>query len=123
MDRVEKRSAGAQGRGSYANEPEIADRDRPLLETPTGRNDDRGLSSRGNAMDADVRNVPIGAQPRSEITGRRGPGSDEETDAGLSPTEEAVRRAAEDTPTGDGVAEGRQSDLPVFEAPLTSPKV
>jgi hypothetical protein len=119
MDRVEKKP---NSKSPYADEPEISEWDRPLLETGMGRNDDRGLSSRGNAMDADVHNVPIGAEPRSEVTGAPDPGTTNETEDGLDEIEEGVRLSAEDTPTGDG-REDAPSELPTFEQGLTAPKI
>ena len=120
MDRVEK---SPKGKSPYANEGEIADRDAPLLETPEGRTDDRGLSARGTDLDADVRNVPVGAVPRSEVTGRHdaGSGANETTD-GLDPVEEATRASAEDIASGDG-REDAPSELPTFERGLTAPRV
>ena len=68
------------------------------------------------------RKPPAGVREHGEITGQSQPGDDGETDDGLNETDEAVRIAAEDTASGDGRRD-RGSDLPVFEAPLTSPKV
>ena len=73
--------------------------------------------------DGTERRPPAGLPSHGDAATRKGtPRSDEDTDDGLSPTDEAVRIAAEDTPSGDG-REDRPSNLPVFEAPLTGPKV
>ena len=79
------------------------------------------------ASDDPERRPPAGVQSRGDMTDRtdaRGgeDTGDDDTDDGLSPTDEAVRIAAEDTASGDG-REDRPSELPVFEAPLTGPKV
>jgi hypothetical protein len=125
MDRAEKPrrppQQPAQRQRGYANEPEVATRDRPLLDTPAGRDDDRGLSDRNTMADEDVRSVPVGATPRSDVTGAPEPGTTSETADGLDETEEAVRLDAEDTPTGDG-REDAAAELPVFERALTKPK-
>jgi hypothetical protein len=63
---------------------------------------------------------PIGAHPRSEVTGRHDAGSGaNETVDGLTPTEEAIRRGAEDKPIGGSERE----DVPVFDRGQAPPKV
>jgi hypothetical protein len=63
---------------------------------------------------------PIGAHPRSEVTGRHDAGSGaNETADGLTPTEEAIRRGAEDKPIGGPEPE----DMPVFDRGQAPPKV
>jgi hypothetical protein len=65
---------------------------------------------------------PIGAHPRSEVTGRHDEGSGaNETAHGLTPTEEAMRRGAEDVPVG--LPDGAPEDLPVFDRGQVLPKV
>jgi hypothetical protein len=55
---------------------------------------------------------PIGTHPRSEVTGRHDAGSGaNETVDGLTPTEEAIRRGAEDKPIG----RPEREDVPVFD--------
>jgi hypothetical protein len=64
---------------------------------------------------------PIGAHPRSEVTGRHDAGSGaNETIDGLTPTEEAIRRAAEDMPIG---RPDEPEDVPVFDRAQAPPKV
>ena len=63
---------------------------------------------------------PIGAHPRGEITGRHDEGSGaNETIDGLTPTEEAIRRGAEDVPVG----KPEREDVPVFDRGHAPPKV
>jgi hypothetical protein len=63
---------------------------------------------------------PIGARPRSEVTGRHDAGSGaNETIDGLDATSEAIRRAAEDIPIG---APDDAEDLPVFDRGGALPK-
>ena len=120
MDRIEK---GPKAASPYANQGAVDEDAAPLLETPEGRNDDKGLSDRGTAMDVDVRNVPVGAQPRSAVTAFHDPGTGaQENEDGLDEIEEGVRAAAEDTPTGDGI-EDSPSELPAFERGMTAPKI
>jgi hypothetical protein len=109
-------------RGGYANEPEVAAEDEPLLESPAGRENDFGAIDQETVTDDEVRRPETDAHPRSEITGRHDPGSAaEDTEDGLDDIGEAVRHAAEDIPTGDGL-EDRPGELPVFERSLTEPR-
>lgn len=120
MDRVEENGSGAS---PWANESAVDENAALVLETPEGRNDDKGLSDRGTAMDADVRNVPVGAQPRSAVTAYHDPGTGaQESEDGFDEIEESIRAAAEDTPTGDGI-EDAPSELPAFERGMTAPKI
>src|SRR5207247_1019098 len=67
-------------------------------------------------------NKPIGARPRSEVTGRHDAGSGaNETVDGLTSSEEAVRRGAEDVPIK--APKEATDDVPVFERAGTLPKV
>lgn len=121
MDRVEKRASPFEG--AFAKQGQVDEGAAPLLETPEGRNDDRGLSDRGTDMDADVRNVPVGVQPRSAVTGRHDPGSGaNETVDGLDAIEEETRAFAEDIPEGGG-PEDHLDELPAFERGMTAPRV
>jgi hypothetical protein len=64
----------------------------------------------------------IGARPRSEVTSGHDVGSDaNETVDGLTSTEEAIRRGAEDTPIG--APEQELEELPVFDRGDALPKV
>jgi hypothetical protein len=102
MDRIEKPKVFTE----FANGGEVNEADSPGLLGPTGR---EVLSSDGGS-------------PRSEVTGRHDAGSGaNETLEGLTSTEEALRRGAEDIPTG-----GQQQDLediPVFDRGDALPKV
>jgi hypothetical protein len=65
---------------------------------------------------------PIGARPRSEVTGSHDAGTGaNETRDGLTFSEEATRRGAEETPIG--VPERELEDLPVFDRAGALPKV
>ena len=120
MDRIENKANAAS---PWANQGAVDSDAAPVLETPEGRNDDKGLSDRGTAMDADARNVAVGAQPRSAVTAFHDPGTGaQENEDGFDEIEEGIRAAAEDTPTGDG-AEDAASELPAFERGMTAPKV
>jgi hypothetical protein len=79
-----------------------------------------GSLAEASAFASDVKK-PIGARPRSEITGRHDAGSGaNETIDGLNSLDEATRRAAEDTPLG---APDGEKDLPVFDRGDAPPKV
>ncbi|MCK1421336.1 hypothetical protein IVB15_10810 [Bradyrhizobium sp. 182] len=118
MDRDEVNSPfGSQ----YANTSQVEGSDQVLLPGITGREDDLGADSASpSAADVDK---PIGARPRSEVTGRHQPGMGaNETTDGLSETEEAVRVAAEDeTDVEESDREG--SDDPVFDRADTIVKI
>lgn len=66
-----------------------------LRDRPTGRQPDPADVRPPEAADADELNQAIRSQPRSAVTDQ----TNEETEDGLDPTEEAVRHAAEDRPT------------------------
>jgi hypothetical protein len=75
----------------------------------------------GSAFASDA-SKPIGAHPRSEVTGRHDAGSGaNETVDGLTPTEEAIRHAAEETPAGRPDRE--PEEMPVFDRGRAPPKV
>jgi hypothetical protein len=83
-----------------------------MLSDVTGLEADRAFQ--------DDASKPIGAHPRSEVTGRHDAGSGaNETVDGLTPTEEAIRRGAEDKPVGGPERE----DMPVFDRGQAPPKV
>ena len=114
MDRKER----PRGKSRYANTSGLAEDDRAVLVTPGGETHDRGADQPGSMTDEEVRR-PVGATPRSQVTDQPQPGvSAEETADGLDDVEEAVRLSAEDQPVSDD-----EPDLPVFERPLTGPKV
>jgi len=77
-----------------------------------GRNPDDAASG---DFDEEARR-PVGARPRSMVTRRHEPETNE-TEDGLSGAEEAIRHAAEDVP-------GKQDkDLPVFDEADAPPKI
>jgi hypothetical protein len=122
VDRTERRKAGPPS-SPYANEPEIAPRDAPLLETPAGRENDCGTADRRSVANRDIARGDVGAHPRSEITGQHDEGAGaNETKDGLDERSEDARRAAEDRPAGGG-REDRPRETPVFERRLAAPKV
>jgi hypothetical protein len=66
----------------------------------------------------DAARQPVGARPRSAVTDRHQPGTgDEETDDGLSETDEAVREAAE------GIVDNANDDQPVFDEAEAPPRI
>jgi hypothetical protein len=119
MDRIEKPKPPR--RSEFANQGEIPRLDPAENDTPTGREDHLGLAEAGATAGSEI-NKPIGAQPRSRITGRHDAGSDaNETDDGLTAADEALRRAAEDMPTGGD--DNVDADVPVFDRAGALPKV
>jgi hypothetical protein len=93
-----------------------------LLETPAGRENDCGSSDKTTVANREIRRNDVGARPRSQITGQHEPGTGAvETEDGLDERSEALRRAAEDLPTGGG-REDRPRETPVFERGRTAPK-
>jgi hypothetical protein len=101
----------------YANTAQVKESDRALLPGITGREDDLGVDPASPAAVGVDR--PIGAQPRSAVTGHHQPGMGaDETVDGLSGTEEAVRAAAEDEAEADDF-----EDLPVFDRADAIPKI
>jgi hypothetical protein len=120
MDRKERERPRSGQASQYANQSDVSEADRTLLETPAGRQDNRGLDEdAANTIAGDeIRGTPLGDMPRRAVTGAPEPGTEAETEDGLDDIEEAVRVAAEDTAVGD-----RDRDTPVFETSLTGPKV
>lgn len=90
----------ARDKSPYANTSDVSDSDQPLLHTPGGREEGLAPDEPLSDFEAEVRSHPVGGQPMSEITGKHDPGTGDETVDGLDPTEEAVRRSAEDRPVG-----------------------
>jgi hypothetical protein len=102
--------------------PALTDADRAALETPAGRENVSG-ADRGTLLDRDLRDDNAPDWSEAEFLAPDRPGGDiGETPDGLDEIDEAIRHSAEDTPTGDGV-EDRLRETPVFERPLTAPKV
>jgi hypothetical protein len=85
-----------------------------------------------NQTDAAATSGPTGSElssnlegrPRSQITGRHDAGSGaNETVDGLTSSEEAVRRGAEDIPLGAPAPATELEDLPVFDRADALPKI
>ncbi|MER8808144.1 hypothetical protein [Mesorhizobium australicum] len=95
----------------FASDEPIRREDAAVLDSPAGHEDRQGADP--GFVGADDVDQPIGARPRSEITGRHdeGAGANETID-GLSETEELTRSYAEDLPTSDDEDE---ESIPVFE--------
>jgi len=117
MDHIERRKR----RSSFANEPEVSERDAPLLVTPQGR-EPGTHNAVPSVADEEIAAKTPGAVPRSEVTAPTDQGGDEETDDGLNATNEAIRRAAEDEPTGEE-SEKAKDRLPVFDRGEAAPKI
>ena len=110
MDRTEK----PKKRGEFANRGEVSETDAAALPSGTGRE----TNSTGPSDIA----TSMSARPRSEVTGRHDAGSGaNETVDGLTSSEEATRRGAEDIPIG--APERELEDLPVFDRADALPKV
>lgn len=115
MDRDE--IAAKRKSSSYANGAQVGDADAPVLPGIAGREDNLGADPASESR-LDIAQ-PVGAVPRSEVTGAHEPGMGaNETVDGLSDTEEAARRAAEDETEVDDF-----EDLPVFDRADAIPKV
>lgn len=78
---------------------EIINADRPLIATPTGREDEDGLVDEGAGLPDDAWAMDVSARPVGEVTGAGDPGGAGDHD-GLDDLEEEVRAYAEDRPTG-----------------------
>jgi len=100
---------------------DAAERNADMREGQARGDNQLGSPESASAFASDVRK-PIGARPRSEITGRHDAGSGaNETVDGLSSTEEAIRQSAEDVPIDD---RGEDiEEVPVFDRADTPPKV
>jgi hypothetical protein len=98
----------------FANQSDVSPSDAAALPGPTGRE--------GSRLEGSEAAEPLAGQPRSEITGRHDAGSGaNETVDGLTASEEAIRRGAEETPID--TREIELEDLPVFDRGQTLPKV
>jgi hypothetical protein len=116
MDRKET----TRKRSDYANEREIDSGTARTLPGPAGREQNQGAEP-GTWSEDDLRQ-PIGAEPRSSVTGRYDAGSGaNETADGLSSTEEMMREAAEDTALDATDADDEaEPELPVFDRAETT---
>lgn len=93
--------------------------DAPLLDGVTGREDNEG-ADRCSTTEDEVRQ-PVGATPRSAVTGRHDPGTGaNETADGLSGSDETVRRTAEEVPSDRDV---RKRNPPVFDRDDAPPSI
>ncbi|MDW6021820.1 hypothetical protein SAZ10_08605 [Mesorhizobium sp. BAC0120] len=109
---LELRSKAREGAGNPVGGREPSRPD-PLLESISGREDNKGAEP--GFIGSDDVNQPVGAVPRSTITGRHDEGMDaNETIDGLAETEELTRHLAEDTPSGGSDRE-EDEKIPVFE--------
>ena len=119
MDRQEKPRSSRPSQ--FNNAGEVSESDAAVLAGPTGREDHLGLAESGDVAGSEIKK-PVGARPRSEITGRHdeGSGANETTD-GLNSSEEALRQAAEDIPSGQ--APHDEDNIPVFDRGDALPKI
>ena len=110
MDRTEKPKKQCE----FANRGEVSETDAAALPSVTGRES-------GNTAPSDIAR-PTGARPRSEVTGRHDAcsGANETVD-GVTSSEEATRRGAEDTPIS--APEEDLDRVPVFDRADALPKV
>lgn len=99
-------------RSEFANEAELTEDELVIVGSDTGREDTQGVTDGDIAAD-DIKK-PIGATQRSSVTTRSEPGiRDDETDDGLTDSEEMARHNAENLPTG--APNGNDDDVPVFD--------
>ncbi len=99
----------------------VPKRDRVLLESPLGREDDFGAEP-GTLAAEEIRHPEITSHPKSEITGRHDEGSGaNETIDGLDEIQEAVRHSVEDLPASEKGDDFKR--LPVFDRAESEPKV
>ena len=109
MDRTEK----PKKRREFANQGEVSETDAAALPSSTGRETSTSPSDIAR---------PVGTRPRSEVTGRHDAGSGaNETVDGLTSSEEATRRGAENTPIS--APEEDLDKVPVFDRADALPKV
>ena len=80
-----------QPRAKYGNSDEVSKDESALLETPVGREQDAGAADIGASFQEGRSRVPAAADEGS---------GDRETVDGLNETEESLRHAAEDVPSG-----------------------
>jgi hypothetical protein len=109
MDRKET----AAPKSEFANEREIDSGTARSLGGPAGREENPGAEP--NAA-ADDMVQPVGAEPRSAVTGAHDPGTGaNETVDGLSGTEELTRLEAEDAAPGLADVDEEADETPVFD--------
>lgn len=114
MDRDE---ISARRDSGYSNTAQVDEADAALLPGIAGREDNLGVDPASESR-LDIEE-PIGAVPRSAVTGAHQPGMGaNETIDGLSGTEEALRQAAEDETEIDDF-----ENLPVFDRADAIPKI
>ena|SRR5690349_5459233 len=118
MDRIEKPQP--RHKSEFANHGEIPRTGPAENDTVTGREDHLGLPEAAPVAGSEI-NKPIGAVPRSAVTGKHDAGSGaNETVDGLTSEQEALRQAAEDTPSG---SDPKEHDTPVFDRATLPPKI
>lgn len=109
MDRKET----AAPKSEFANEREIDSGTARTLGGPTGREDNPNADPNIAAEDM---KQPVGAVPRSAVTGAHDPGTGaNETADGLSDIEEMTRQEAEDDAPGLADVNAEEDDTPVFD--------
>jgi hypothetical protein len=110
MDRIER----PKKRRELANNGEVSKTDAAALPSATGR-------ETRSTPPSDIA-TSDGTRPRSRVTGRHDAGSGaNETVDGLTSSEEAIRRGAEDIPIG--APQRELEDIPVFDRADALPKV
>jgi hypothetical protein len=115
MDRDEM--AEKRAKTGYANTAQVSSSDAPVLPSATGRDGNMGADPASD-MAAEI-DQPIGAEPRSAITGHHEPGMGaNETVDGLNDSEEMLRQATADETEVDDFEE-----LPVFDRADAIPKI
>jgi hypothetical protein len=103
-------------------EGEVIPSDRPLLETPMGRENDFGASDENAENNDEIERPEALTHPVSEVTARHDKGSGaNETIDGLDEYQEAARHGAEDIPVSDRDREFEK--LPVFDRAESERKV
>jgi hypothetical protein len=103
----------------FANQGELTPNEAVAAESVSEREDSQGAEP-GTMAAGDVRK-PIGARPESLVSGRHDEGSDaNETEDGLTESEEAMRKAVEDLPTG---TTDNPDDIPVFDRGDALPRI
>ena len=100
-------------RSTYANESEVNQQDAPALDGIAAREDDLGAEPGTLAQDDVLQ--PVGAHPVNESPTL----DDDQTDEGLTPSEEALVRNVENTQSG----EIPDDDVPVFDRAQQAPKI
>jgi hypothetical protein len=102
---------------------EVPKRDRVLLDSPVGRENDFGLADHGTLNEDEVVRPEIASRPKSTITARHDEGSGaNETIDGLDEYQEAIRHAAEDIPASEKPGDDFEK-LPVFDRAESERKV